>query len=598
MASNVHRIAEADIAGAQQAHVTGALAHIRAAHATRMKAAPEGPADKRWRKAPKQGDFFFADSTRPEGLGTSFRAAYDDEAMCFLVDCPEPKMDELRENASNHDPRDAAIPKGGSPGGPAVWTDDSVEIYVAPENDHHGYWRFVLSSGGAREATYTRVMVYGWKFDIRPASEKLDVVWQSQVAKRARGWTAYFRIPFESMRLSSRELPPTWGMNVVRLRTPAPVAEGKWNQTFSGPHFPLNSGVLCLGESGLHVERVTFGREGEWQVKLSENEVRLHVENTGRKKVAARARVEAWKGKGEAARKFSSSSKKFTVGGGESCVVKLGFKLHYLERGFNRARLIVEDARGKALYAGSYGFGAEGLRAYTDFPRTGAPSPNPKRTDPDFYEKKLRHIITTLPKFVRKTTADGAPSDFFLEAGDGSVAFDLMEAGCLQKIADWIYGLYTTDQDRLAGVVHFINQPAVVNYSFANTRLAGSLSPLSMLRLGGGQCCCFSNAVLGVCEKMKCDLTGKPYRGWRWTIPGHVMTVVLLGDREVLLDGSAGRFYYTADNRHLAGPSELRADHSLVERAGNDLARFFPKHTAGRSYMTHRTAWPNGAPIE
>jgi len=636
---SVYEIAGADVPGAQQAHVTGALAHIRAAWATRMKTVPSGAADPAWKKLPSWGDFFFADSTRPDPLGTSFRAACDSEAVCFLVECPEPRMDELRERSSEHDPREPGSAQPGRPGaggGPAVWTDDSVEVYLSPANDHYGYWRFVLSSGNTREATYSKVNVYGWKFDIRSQHEKVELPWTHEVRKLKRRWVAYMRIPFESMRLGEDDLASPWGLNVTRLRTPRPLVEARWNQTFSGPHFPLNSGALYLTDGRapkLHVKRVTFGRPGEWQVKLSENQVTLAAENMTRRPLKAKATVEAVAGKGADARSLGSSRKSFTLGPGGESEITLPFELHYSQRRDNRVRLRIDaiecasgrqrlggpqksaaasplstcgapmpgrkrrKAGGGALYRGSYGLGAEGLRTYMDYPR-GKVAPNPKPGARDFYAKKVRHVITRLPKFVRRTTADGAPSDFYLEAGDASVAFNLMEAGCLQRIADYIHDLFETDNDRLAGVVHFVNQPAVVNYSFANTRLATWLSPLSLMRLGGGQCCCFSNTVLGVCEKMRCDATGKPYRGWRIAVPGHVMTEVMLGEKVVLLDGSAGKFYYLRDNKRLGSHAELCADLDMVNRAGNGLVTFFKGPETSRGYLTSRTAWPNGAPIE
>ncbi len=566
-----------------------------------MKKGPAGVNDPLWKDIPANDNFFYHESPGPEGLGTSFKAAVDKDAVYFLIDCPEPKMSELRDKTGSYDPRNThprIFTTPDTPPMPPVWGDDCVEVYLAPENDHHGYYRFCLAHNNMRETTYHKIFVVGWRCDIQPNIEKLDLLWEHDVRKYKNKWVAYFKIPFVSLKLDPKTLACAWGLNVIRSRTPKPFIESRWNQTFSGTHFPLNFGVLYLQKPKLHVNRVTFGKEGEWQVRLSDNEMTITAENLSDKPFVGQIELVIMQGSRGEEEKFYTTSKDLALPPGGEEKLTLHFKLHYMERNRNRACIKIEDDKRNKVYEGSYGFGNEGLSAHMDYLRDGVP-PNPKPSDKNFYEKKICYIIKKLPRFIRRNTSQRAPSDFYLEAHDGSVAFNLMEAGCLQKIADYIYGLFDNDNDRLAAVPHFMNQRDVMNYSHSNNSLSGFLSPLSAIRVGGGICSTYSAVVLGICEKMKCDATGENYRGWTINFPGHVMTVVQKGEQEVLLDGSIGRFYYKKDNKTLAGPADLCKDHDIVERAGKGLVKYFPTMDRHRCYLPPaQVAWPQGAPIE
>lgn len=598
---NVYEIAQKDAPICQQAHVTGNLAYIRYAFAKSLSKGPSGISDPLWKDISPNGDFFYSDYPIPEGLGTRFKIAADKEAIYFLVECPEPKMHDLREKTDHYDPRQTRprmFMKPPTSPMPPVWQDDCVEIFISPENDHHGYYRFCLAGSNSREATYHKVFVWGWRTDVQPNSEKLDICWESDIAKYKNKWSAYFKIPFVSMKLNPEALNTSWGLNVIRNRNPKPYMDSRWNQTFSGTHFPLNFGTLYLQKPKIYVNRVLFGKENNREIKLSRNELTMVVENLDKKSFKGRMKIVVMEGRRPNERKFHASTKIFSVPPEKQKNIITWFRLPYMEWLHNRIYITIENSQGKRMYDASYGFGSEGLRAFLDFSRDMAPA-NPKPGDKDFYYKKIRYIIGKLPKITRKNTNDGAPSDFYLEAHDKSVGFNLMEAGCLQKIADYLYTLFDNDNDRLSAVVHFVNQPDVINSSFANSRLSSRISPLSMLRLGGGICECYSKLVLGICEKMICDETGKTYCGWMIGFPGHVMTVVQKGSREVLLDGEVGKFYYMKDNRTLAGPEDLCRDHELVKRSGNGLTNFFPGMEQHHCYLPAcRAAWPNGAPIE
>ena len=174
------------------------------------------------------------------------------------------------------------------------------------------------------------------------------------------------------------------------------------------------------------------------------------------------------------------------------------------------------------------------------------------------------YIVRSLPRFTRKTTADGAPSDFFVEADDGSVSFNLMEAGALSRIARYIEETFSSDEERLLGCAFLINQPAFMTYvNQSSSYVAEDMSPLSQLRFGSAQCGAFSSVCLAVVKRMR-SVAGELFDGMILNCPGHLMTAVRIGRDHVIIDASIGNVFYVADNSRMATLSELLAEPGLA----------------------------------
>jgi hypothetical protein len=230
------------------------------------------------------------------------------------------------------------------------------------------------------------------------------------------------------------------------------------------------------------------------------------------------------------------------------------------------------------------------------FPRRKVRNPEPGTRE--FMDKKRRYILNRLPEFERATTAQGAPSDFVLRSRDGSVSFNLMEAGALSRIATFLHDLFDNENDRLLGATFFVHQPAGMVYSNLETQLVHQLTPLSLLRFGSAQCCCHAAVLMGIVEKMEINETGRCYRCRRIGLEGHVITAVDLDGRLALLDPSVGRFFYLWDDRTLATALEIAADLSLADRAGKGLRKYFEGTARFHYYGVGAGIWPPGAPAE
>jgi hypothetical protein len=373
-----------------------------------------------------------------------------------------------------------------------------------------------------------------------------------------------------------------------------------WNETHAGPHAPWAFGQLYFGEAPeVHAEQIDLG-----ELHLWENRGELFVRNLRDVPSVVSLNVTVKCGEKEE-RTFYTNSISATLPASQRASIKFSFPFDPEDYKFHHLHLELRSpSRSTPLWRSTYRFGRGqvGWLLQIDDRREGPPVSNPDPGDPAFMQKKRSYIVRRLPRFVRKTTAQGAPSDFTIEASDGSVRFDLMKAGALQRMADYIYSSYDNDVDRLLGATLFIHQTAVMTYANTSSAVVGSLGPLSVIRFGSAQCCCFAAALLGLLEKMKCEESGRPYRGTRVGIPGHVTTVVEFRGKLVHLDPSVGRFYFLRDNKTLASMDELLQDPTLAGRASPYLEVFHRKASTEPDtpmyYRPDRGIWPAGAPEE
>jgi hypothetical protein len=210
-----------------------------------------------------------------------------------------------------------------------------------------------------------------------------------------------------------------------------------------------------------------------------------------------------------------------------------------------------------------------------------------------------------LPRLRRLTTRDGAASDFVLRAEDGSVEFNLMQAGVLDRMGEYVAGLFDNDLDRVLGVFYLSYHPAVARHMSWGHRIMQGAGPLTVIRGnfagGGGNCGYHARAFAGMAAHLR--LGGKPLAAHTVGIWGHVVAAVGYHGGKVLLDPDVGHFLMTPDGSDLATIEEFRANPSLLTTAGpDDLARLYTFDDARvRDYPGIRDeefqgVWPPGAP--
>jgi hypothetical protein len=551
----------------------------RVAHAPKLEAAPKGIDDPIWVDVPSLGSFFkrrLADGLSEE---VEARVACDDQALYIrVVNHGVPARKSFKRE---------------------FWMIDTCGIAIDPTHDHFNYMQFVLMPDGGRKS------FKGWKscgtqrWEVRGKQDELGCdLWNGKVQIGADRWTALFTIPFGTLGIRPESGRPL-GFNVMRQRCDLPWEVYYWNFTHRGLHSPWGFGDLYLKTPPrIQVEKADLG-----DLKLWENRGALLVRNCSEKAIAAKLEVIVKTGPTEERTSYSKAQEvAIPAQTSEPLRVPFIFPFDPREWKYQHLHLTLRDSSGAQLWAGAYRVAYEhGWMLHLDERREGPPVADPAPSDPDFIAKKRAWLIRKFPTFVRRTTAQGAPSDFTLTADDGSIEFNLMRPGVLSEIAAYIYSKFDNDLDRLLGATMFVHQPAVVRYAHVPSCLAGHLSPLSIIRLGNAMCSSQADALCGVIEKMKCEATGKTYRAGAVTFFAHVVSVVEFRGKWVHLDASLGRFYFLPGNKELASMEELIADPALGRQQSEILEEMFRK-SAGSDLPfyqnTNTGVWPAGAPAE
>ena len=177
---------------------TGAIAvPLKTAHAVRLNTPPviDGRLDDEiWSLAPVQGDFTQRepDQGEPATEPTTFRIAYDDEALYVGIMCYDSHPDSIIARLTRRDD---------------FTTRDAVTIHIDPHHDHQTGFFFDLGASGA--------MADGVIYNDDWFDSTWDGVWEGGSAIVADGWSAEYRIPYHVLRFSAQEN-YTWGMGVFR----------------------------------------------------------------------------------------------------------------------------------------------------------------------------------------------------------------------------------------------------------------------------------------------------------------------------------------------------------------------------------------------
>ncbi|MBP5300652.1 MAG: DUF4838 domain-containing protein [Victivallales bacterium] len=134
---------------------------------------------------------------------TAARILHDAENIYFLVECEEPRMNNLTANCTVND-RDEA----------QIWNDDAVEIFLAPDSRIPGHCvQIIVNTNGCwwDAAKGTRSFPQGKESEY---NSDLTV----HVAKSATGWTVELAIPKASLALDGTPPHTEWRANICRDR--------------------------------------------------------------------------------------------------------------------------------------------------------------------------------------------------------------------------------------------------------------------------------------------------------------------------------------------------------------------------------------------
>lgn len=123
---------------------------------------------------------------------TSFRIAYDEEAIYFGIECYDSEPNKIVSRLSRRD----------------SWIEaDWVSVSIDSHYDHQtGFWFSTYAEGSIMDGTYSND---SWR------DNTWNGVWEVKTRIHDKGWTAEYKIPYHVLRFSPKE-EYVWGMNVER----------------------------------------------------------------------------------------------------------------------------------------------------------------------------------------------------------------------------------------------------------------------------------------------------------------------------------------------------------------------------------------------
>jgi len=130
----------------------------------------------------------FGDASVP----TTFKVAYDDQAIYFAIASWEEDMDNVSSFLSRRD---------------EIESSDQVSIYIDPYHDYTTGYNFRVNPAGVQQDAYV--------YDNGRRDQDWNAVWESEVSMDERGWYVEMRIPFSAIRFKP-EADMTWGLQVYR----------------------------------------------------------------------------------------------------------------------------------------------------------------------------------------------------------------------------------------------------------------------------------------------------------------------------------------------------------------------------------------------
>ncbi len=150
--------------------------------------------DAAWGQADTGWGFRQADPVRfgKASVPTTFKIAYDDEAIYFAVACWEDDMANVRSYLSRRDQIEAS---------------DLVSIYIDPYHDRTTGYNFRVNPAGVQQDAYV--------YDNGNRDNDWNAVWDAEVSSDENGWYVEIRVPFSAIRFKPAD-DMTWGLQVYR----------------------------------------------------------------------------------------------------------------------------------------------------------------------------------------------------------------------------------------------------------------------------------------------------------------------------------------------------------------------------------------------
>ena len=194
--------------------------------------------DRAWRSIPTATDFVRHGSHSPAPKQTVFRIGYTPDAVYIGVECKEPEIVRIKAVLDDME---------------AVWSEDSVEVFILPKGADR-YFQFVMNSIGSRwSGSFTAPLTRG------PGIPLAD--WQAAAHRGADFWSVELMIPWAVF--STRpDRGDEWQANVCRNSYLSGDGHMSWARTRGTFHEPSHFGTVVFKDAILASE----GDETRWRI--------------------------------------------------------------------------------------------------------------------------------------------------------------------------------------------------------------------------------------------------------------------------------------------------------------------------------------------
>jgi len=199
--------------------------------------------DAAWRSVKEEGDFVLVtDSSKPALAPTYVKVLTDGKALYLGFRCVEPKLDRVRAVQTQRDD--------------AVWTDDSLEVVLDPDNRKKQLYHLIINSVGVQYDAVGKITL--------PETSNDDAAWNGKwecACSRGKGeWYAEYRLPFEVFGISM-DNGACIGINLGRGRVGARREDSSWAATRIEYVNPAYLGELYLPDQRGQVMKVALPKQ-------------------------------------------------------------------------------------------------------------------------------------------------------------------------------------------------------------------------------------------------------------------------------------------------------------------------------------------------
>ena len=173
-----------------------------------------------WSGAADVFGFLLLGSGNPATADTRVLLLIDDTSLYVAFICAEPAMDALVGRYTGRDEQ--------------TWTDDSVEVYIAPRAHKSEYRQTIVSAAGGT-------------FDGHGMDPSWNGEWESAVGRGEGEWYCEVALSRESFGIAGHKAGDVFGLSLTRNRMP--VRElSSWPPLVGTFHAPLRFGTAHIGE--------------------------------------------------------------------------------------------------------------------------------------------------------------------------------------------------------------------------------------------------------------------------------------------------------------------------------------------------------------